>query len=210
MKVRIYHRVVLFASAFLICISLSAQTYSDKISSIFSFSAGVTVSNLLNDTMKYRGGVLYCGGVDYSMRISDRLNVALGLQYTGKGFKTESPIIKYRYYFLEIPLYAQIKLSESLRINAGLQYSLAASGQVVVIDPSKPNGVRVEKIANRKPADYGFLGGIEIDLSKSIGLGARYSVSGSTFFEKNQTNFGCFQLTLRYSPIRSYRVLFHK
>jgi len=189
---------------------LSAQTYSNKESSILSFTAGVTSSNLLNDSIHFKPGILFHGGLAYSLMLNERLNAGIEVQYTGKAFKNESPIIKYRYYFVDIPLYLQLKLGGSIRVNAGGFYSIATNSQVVTIDPSKANGVNATKINALKPTDYGFLAGVEFDVSKDIAISARYSISGSTFFQKNEPNFGVFQLSLKYSPIRTYQVFFHR
>jgi hypothetical protein len=190
--------------------SLTAQTYSNKESSILSFTVGMTSSNLVSSPVKYRSGILFNGGLVYSLTINDRFNAGIEALYTGKAFKNDSPIIKYRYYFLDVPLYLQLKLGESVRFNLGGQYSIGTSGQQILIDPSKDNGVRSEKIDVLRSSDYGFLGGMEVDLSKQISIGARYTISGSTFFEKDNFNLGVFQLSFKYSPIRTYRVFFHK
>jgi len=187
-----------------------AQTYSNKPSSILSFTIGMTSTNLIKDTVKYSSGIMFNGGFAYSVMLNRRLNVAIEALYTGKGFKTDSPIVKFRYFYVDIPLYAQINLGENFRINAGAQYSIATNSQMISIDNSKTNGVRVDAIPAIKPSDYGFLLGAEIDLSKSISLGARYTMSGSLFFEKNAINFGVFQFSVKYSPIKTYKVFFNK
>ncbi|MCW3072838.1 MAG: hypothetical protein JWO44_2728 [Bacteroidetes bacterium] len=190
--------------------SLSAQTYSSKESSILSFTAGVTSSNLVNDSVHFKPGILFHGGLAYALMLNDRLNAGIELQYTGKAFKNESPIIKYRYYFVDIPLYLQVKAGGSIRFNVGVQYSIATNSQMVTIDPSRANGVNAIKINALKATDYGFLGGIEFDISKDLSIGARYSISASTFFQKNEPNFGVFQLSLKYSPVRTHQVFFHR
>lgn len=187
-----------------------AQTYSNKTSSILGFSVGLTSSNLINDSIHYKSGILYSGGLAYSVMLNNRFNVAIEANYIGKAFKSDSPIIKHRYYFLEIPVYAQINLGENMRINAGIQYAIATNAQLVTLDDSKANGVRFDNVPNIKTADYGILAGFEFDAGKSVGLGLRYSLSGSTFLEKHGTNFGVFQLSLKYFPIKTHRVFFGK
>jgi len=190
--------------------ALFAQSYSTKPSSVFSFTLGLTSSNLIKDTVSYKSGILFNGGVAYSLTLNDHFNIAMEALYSGKAFKTESPVVKYRCYYFDIPLYAQLKLSESIRINAGAQYSIAAGTKKVVLDSTKPSGTRADKISAIKPADYGFLLGAEFDINKFIGIGARYTLSGSTFFEKSAINFGVFQFSVKYSPIKTYKVFFGK
>jgi hypothetical protein len=190
--------------------SVSAQTYSNKVSSVLSFTAGLTSSNLINDSIAFRSGILFSGGLSYSLMLTDKLNIALEVLYTGKAFKNDSPIIKYRYYFVDIPLFAQLKLGESIRFNLGLQYSIPTNSNVITIDPGNANGVNVQRTNAIKPADYGFLGGVELDVGKRFALGARYTISASAFFQKNETNFGVFQLSFIYSPIKTYQVFFGK
>lgn len=195
---------------FILSSGVSSQTYSNKESSILSFSVGLTNSNLINSPTHYKSGTLCNAGLVYNLMLTERFNAGIELLYTGKAFKNDSPIIKYRYFYADIPLYLQVNLSNSIRINAGAQYSIATNSLMATIDPSNANGVHQGKIAAIKPVDYGFLAGIEIDVSKQLALGARYTLSGSTFFEKDAVNFGVFQFSIKYSPVRTYRVFFGK
>jgi hypothetical protein len=190
--------------------STFGQSYSNKESSIFSFTAGLTSSNLIKDSVSYQPGIWINGGFTYCLMLNKRLNAGIELLYTGKAFKTESPIIKFRYYYLDIPLYAQVNVSENIRINAGGQFSIATTAQYIVSDTVSNSGVKSYDTKNIKPMDYGILLGVEFDLNKTIALGARYTVSGSAFFEKNAINFAVFQFSVKYSPIKTYRVFFGK
>lgn len=149
-------------------------------------------------------------GLVYTVMLNDRLNAGIEVEYTGKAVRNESPIIKYRFFYVDIPLYLQVNLSENIRLNAGVQYSIATNSQMTGIDPSNPNGVHTYKISAVRPTDYGFLGGVEFDVSKSISVGARYAISASSFFQKDEIGFGVFQLSLKYSPLKTYQVFFHK
>ncbi|MGQ0827196.1 MAG: outer membrane beta-barrel protein [Bacteroidota bacterium] len=189
---------------------VSQIVYSSKPSSTFFFTIGLTSSHLINDTNSYKSGILFNGGFIYSVNVTDKINIALECLYTGKGLKQDSPIIKYRYYYIDVPLYLQLKLSESFRFNIGMQYSTFSNSQIVLLDPSKKNGVNVEKHTAIKNTDYGFLLGTEIDITKNFAIAARYTISGSTFFEKAQVNFGVFQLSFNYTAFRTYKQFFHK
>lgn len=187
-----------------------SQTYSNKESSVFYFTVGMTSSNLINNSVKYKSGIMFNGGFAYNIMLNERLNAGIELLYTGKAFKNESPIIKYRYFFVDIPLIVQVSLSENIRLNAGGQFSIATNAQYITLDTNSSSGVNSYKTSALKSTDYGFLAGAEIDLSKNIALGARYTISGSTFFERNSVNFGVFQLSIKYSPIKTYTVFFRK
>jgi len=188
----------------------SQDVYSSKPSSTFFFTLGFTSSRLINDTNSYKSGILFNGGFIYTVSATDKLNIALELLYTGKGLKQDSPLIKYRYYYIDLPLYVQLKLGENIRFNIGTQYSTFVNSQVVYIDVSKKNGINIETHTAIKNTDYGFLLGTEIDITKTIAIAARYTISGSTFFEKNQVNFGVFQLSFNYAAFRTYKQFFHK
>lgn len=188
--------------------TFSQTVYSNKASSIVSFSVGLTSSNLIKDSIDYTSGILFNGGVVYSLTLSEKINIAAEILYAGKGFKRDLPIIKYRYFYVDIPLYLQVKLSENVRLNVGAQYSKFTNSQVINIDGSNKNGVHVQKFNNIKNDDYGFLVGAEIDFTENLAMGARYTISSSTFFEKNKPNFGVFQLSFKYAIYRSYKQLF--
>lgn len=209
MRLSLIKKVVVIVGLLIICMNVNAQTYSNKPSSILSFSAGLTSSNYYVDSLSFKTGILFYGGFSYSIVLNERLNVALDLAYTGKGFKTTSPIVKYRCYFVELPIYAQIKLGENIRINAGAQVSYATNSNRISIDQTKTNGVRSDQIDNPVDFDYAILAGAEFDISKDIGIGARYSYSPLALPD-GSGGFGCFQLHVKYSPIKTYKVFFGK
>ncbi|MGZ4061264.1 MAG: outer membrane beta-barrel protein, partial [Bacteroidia bacterium] len=183
--------VICFFSSF----CFSQVVYSNKESSKFSFTVGLTSANLLKDSVHYQPGILFNGGFMYAVTLSDRFNIAANLLYTGKSFKNDSPIIKYRYYYLDLPLYLQYKIGENIRINLGGQYSNYTNSRMIVIDGSKVNGTDALKAGSIKDVDYGILGGAEVDISENLSLAARYTMSASTFFGKNKINFGVFQFS---------------
>ncbi len=183
----------------------SSQVYSNKTSSTFSFTLGMTSSNLLKDTMKYKSGILFSGGFMYTIVLSDKINVGLELLYTGKSFKNESPIIKYRYYYIDVPVYLQYKLGDNIRFNLGAQYSQFTNSSIVFLDGGSSTGTKTKAYNNIKPADVGVLFGTEIDLSENIALAARYTLSASTFYDSNEVNFGVFQLSFNYAVYLSHK-----
>lgn len=191
--------------------NLFSQTYSNKESARFAFTVGMTSSNLVKDSIHYKSGILFDGGFVYMLVLGSHLNLGLELLYEGKAFKNDSPIIKYRYFYVDVPLYLQINLSESIRLNVGGQYSKYTSSQVSNVDGSANSGTgaHTRNFNNIKDQDYSFLLGAEIDLNNNVSMGARYTLSGSTFFEQNKPNFGVFQLSFKYIAFRSYRQIFH-
>lgn len=202
-----------FILAGVLCLFLSygfSQSYSNKESSTFSFTIGMTSSNLLNDSVKYKPGILCNGGFIYTVVLSDKLNVGLEALYTGKAFKNDSPIIKYRYFYVDVPLYLQYKLGDNIRFNLGAQYSTLTNSKIIVIDQASSTGVNIQSYNNIKGTDYGFLAGVEIDLAENLALATRYTVSTSIFLENEKINFGVFQLSFNYAVFRSHKQIFHR
>jgi hypothetical protein len=198
----------------LICLfssfSFSQIIYSNKESSRFSFTVGMTSSNLLKDSIHYKPGILFNGGFMYGISLSDRFNLTANVLYTGKSFKNDAPIIKYRFFYVDAPLYLQYKLGDNIRINLGGQYSWATNSKILVIDGTSSTGTNIKNGSAIKATDYGFLFGAEIDFNESISMAARYTISGSTFFEKDKVNFGVFQFSFNYVVYNSHKNLFHK
>jgi opacity protein-like surface antigen len=186
----------------------SAQiVYSNKESSRFSFTAGMTSTKLLHDTVSYRPGIGFGGGFRYSIVLNNKLNVGLEAMYTGKSFKTESSTIKYRFFYIDLPLYLQYKLGESIRFNFGGQVSTYTNSKVVVLDGTNKNGVNVQNSTGIKAIDYSVLAGAEFDLTDDIAFGFRYNLSTSTFLAHDKPNFSVFEVSLNYVVYRSYRHL---
>ncbi len=186
------------------------EVYTNKESSVFSFTGGMTSSNLIKDSVQYRPDISASAGFVYTVVLTDELNIGIEALYTGKAFRNESPIIKYRFFYIDVPLYLQYKLGDNIRFDLGAQYSTFTNSKIIVIDQASNSGVNSKEFASIKGADYGFLAGAEIDLSENISLTTRYTISGSTFFEKDQVNFGVFQLSLKYTVYRSYKQFFHR
>ena len=207
-----FNKVVLISSLFLFLSNtlFSQVVYSNKASSVFSFTIGLTASDLLKDSINYSTGILFNGGFVYSLMLSDKINLNAELLYAGRAVKTDKPITKYRYYAADIPLYMQYKLNENIRVNVGGQFSKFINATITTLDGSNANGVHTRKYKNIKNEDYSFLLGGEIDLNKNLTIGARYLLSASTFFEKGKPNFGVFQLSFNYSVIRTYKQFFHR
>ena len=210
-KIKFNKALILLLVLYFFSTAVFSQTvYSNKPSSTFYFTVGLTSSNLIKDSLNYKSGILFNGGFIYSVTVSDKINIAGELLYTGKGFKQDSPIIKYRYFYVDIPVYLQLKFSSSIRAIIGAQYSIFANSQVVNFDGSKANGINVTKFNNIKNQDYGFLVGAEINITENLSMAARYTLSTSTFFEKDKINFGVFQLSFNYVAFRTYQQFFHK
>lgn len=206
-----FKKIILIGMIFLFSsFCFSQVVYTNKETSKFSFTVGMTSSNLLKDTVRYKPGILFNAGFMYSISLSDHFNIAANLLYTGKCFKNDSPIIKYRYFYLDVPLYLQYKIGESIRLNFGAQYSSYTNSTITVIDGATATGVNILKAGSIKDTDYGILGGVEFNLNDNISVGARYTISASTFFETNKINFGVFQFSFNYDVYRSHRKLFHK
>ena len=146
----------------------------------------------------------------YTIVLSDNINVGLELLYTGKSFKKDSPSIKYRYYYIDVPVYLQYKLGDNIRFNLGAQYSAFTHSSIVILDQNNTTGTKTQAYNNIKPADVGVLFGTEIDLTENIALAARYTLSASTFYDSNEVNFGVFQLSFNYAVYRSHKQLLNR
>ncbi len=189
---------------------LRAQVYTNTPSSTFSFSIGLTVSDLIKDTLNYTPGILFNGGFVYSLRLSGKLNATVELLYTGKAVKTDNPIVKYRFMYVDIPFYINYNLNENFRVNVGVQYSIFTNSIVSQIDGSNKNGVNNIKYKNIKNNDFSFLLGAEMDLNEKLTFTIRYTLSESTFFGKSKPNFGVFNLAFRYPLSSTYKQFFSK
>ena len=188
----------------------SQDVYTNKESATFSFTVGLTSSELYHDTIQYSSGILFNGGFVYTLTFSDKINGGIELLYTGKAVRKENPIIKYRFGYIDLPVYVQYKFSEGIRANIGFQYSKYMNSQYLFLDGSKSNGMHLKSLSSNLDNDYDILLGAEINLSKDIELAARYTLSAKSFMDKSSPYFGVFQLSFKYVAFRSYKQIFHK
>lgn len=188
----------------------SQDVYSNKESATFSFTVGLTSSDLYRDTINYSQGIMFNGGVIYTLTFSDKINGGIELVYEGKAVKKDKPIIKYRFGYIDIPLYLQYKFSDGIRANFGIQYSNYLNANYFFIDPGKANGMHKETLSTNINNDFGIILGAEFNINKNFEIGARYTMSARTFMDKSDPYFGVFQLSFKYVVFRSYKKYFHK
>lgn len=188
----------------------SQDVYSNKESSTFSFTLGLTSSNLYHDTIRYSTGILFNGGFVYTLTFSDKINFGLEALLTGKAIKKDNPIIKYRFGYIDIPLYLQYKFNPTVRANIGLVFSKNFYSRLAYLDGSKTSGVHLKSFQSPIDNDCGILLGIELNLAKDVFIAARYSLSATSMLNSNKPYFGVFQLSFNYVAFRSYKQIFHK
>jgi hypothetical protein len=188
----------------------SQDIYTNKESAAFSFTLGLTSSDLYHDTVNYSPGILFNGGLVYTLAFSEKINCGIELLYTGKALRKENPLTKYRFGYLDLPLYLQYKFSEGIKANIGFQYSTILNAQYLFVDPSKANGMHKKPLSTGLHNDFGVLLGVEFNINKNLGIAARYTLSAKSFVDNGQPYLGVFQLSFKYVVFRSYKQYFHK
>lgn len=180
--------------------------YSSDPTSAIVFSGGITSSNVLNDSVTPSSSVIaLMGGLNYRLMLSEKLSLNAGLLYAGKGYKREKPEEKYRYYYLDLPLYLQYHVVPDVKIDLGAQYSVFSMGNVTVLDDSKSSGVNHKRISALKPNDYGLLAGLNLSMGKNFDLAAHYYLSLSAFQKAfSPGDFSVFNVQLQYYMVKFY------
>lgn len=191
-------------------LSFSQTVYSSKEQSTFSFNIGMTSTGVYRDTISYFQGILFNGGVNYLLAFSDKSNIGIECLYSGKAFKRSSPIIKYRFTYVDIPVYYQYKFSENIRADIGVQYSKYLTSQYYYLDGSKSTGVHKEPLATKFGDDFGVLIGTELGLTKNFFMGLRYSLSANSFLDNKSAYMGLFQFSFKLVVYRGYREMFSR
>ncbi len=195
----------LFLLCFFFNYSFAQVVYSNKPSSTFSFTLGLTSTGLYRDTISYQQGILFNAGFVYTHTLNQKSNIGVEVLFTGKSIKRSSPIIKYRFGYLDVPVYFQYKLSDNILINAGAQYSKYIASRYYYLDGSRANGVHPEVLKTNMDDDIGLLVGAELGVSKNLFLTARYTYSTKPFFDKSSPYFGVFQFSFRIVFYKDYK-----
>ena len=191
-------------------LSFSQTVYSDKEQSTFSFTIGMTSTGCFRDTIKYSQGVLFNGGFDYIISVTDKSNIGIEGLFSGNAFKTSSPFVKYRFGFVDLPLYYQYKISNNIRTDFGVQYSKLITSQYYYLDGSKNTGVHKEPLKTNIGDDVRVLAGIEFGIAKNLFVNARYTVSANSFLNSTIPYLGVFQFSFRWVVFRGYKQMFNK
>lgn len=177
--------------------------YTNEPSGAILFAAGLNNSRTLHDTASYASVKTPLGGLLYSRVINDRFNLDMGVMYAAKGYNYEKYHTKNRFFYIEIPLYAQYKLSEDVRFDLGAQYSIFTSG--ISTFPNGDTGSGKDHVSiNDSPDDnyYSMIAGVDIKLNDHFDLTAHYTRSLETF--QNKVGFDSFELHLHYYMLRFY------
>lgn len=201
--------IVLLVLSFYKKQTFSQIVYSNKETANVSFVVGLTNSNLYNDTIAYKSGNLLNAGFGYAFRLSDKTKIAAEFLLSAKAFRKDNPIVKYRFGFLDVPIYLQFHLSDDFKLNLGVQYSKYLFSQYAFIDGSKKTGVHVKTLTSGIDNDIALLGGLEFNFLKNFNFGLRYTLSTNSFV-KGKSYFGVFQASLRYYVWSTNRKFFAK
>ncbi len=187
----------------------SQIVYSNKETASFAFTLGMTSSNLYNDSIKFNSGILFNAGFVYALALAEKSKIGAEILLTGKAFKKENPIVKYRTGFVDVPLYYQYNFSDDFKFNIGVQYSKKIFAHQVVFDGSKKSGTNKLPFNSNIDSDFGVLAGLEFNLLENFNLGARYTVS-TNVFSSGKSYFGVFQFSIKYYTWRSHKQYFNK
>jgi hypothetical protein len=187
----------------------SQIVYSNKETASFAFTVGLTSSNYYNDSISFNAGTLLNGGFAYTLTLSEKTKLGVDLLLTGKAFRKEKPIVKYRYGFVDVPVFLQYNFTEDFKFNIGIQYSKNVFSQFIFLDGSKKNGVNVQSFSSSIDNDFGMLAGLEFNFLKDLNLGVRYTIS-TKVFSNNTPYFGVFQFAIKYYTWRSNKKYFGK
>ena len=201
--------IILLVLCFFSYVAKSQTIYSNKETASFAFTLGLTSSNLYNDSIMFKSGILFNAGFVYSLTLSEKSKLGVELLLSGKSFKKESPIVKYRFGYADIPVYYQYNFSEDFKLNVGVQYSKNIFGQKIILDGTKKNGVNTLPFSTSIDNDIGILAGLEFNFLENLNLGARYTFS-STIFSKGNPYLGLFQFSIKYYTWRSHKQYFNK
>ena len=208
-KIKVY-----FLFLLLLCSSYNLQSqavYSSKEQSRIGFIVGMTASQLYRDTMKYEAGIFFNAGLNYALSFSDKSNISIDLNLSGITVKRSNPIIKYRFFYIELPIYYQYKFSDNFRLNLGLQYSQPAFTESDSLDGAKGIvAVTRKSFSTKMGSDLGVLAGIEFDITPNLTMATRYTISAKSFGTTSDPYFGVFNVSFKIVLYHGYREIIHK
>lgn len=212
MFIKIYFKALisLLVLCFFSKISSSQTVYSTKEYCSFGFVGSMTSSDIYKDTINYESGIGIGAGGCFTLTLSDKSNVGIEVVDIVKTIKRSHPIQKYYFNFVDIPLYYQYKLSEKVKFNIGLQYSVFAASKFDTLSQESTSGVKFAPLKTNVTNDIGILGGVEFGFLNNWFISGRYTMSLTPFTNKNTPYFGVFQLSLKCVVFKGHKQIFHK
>ena len=202
--------IVVLGLCFFTSYLFSQTVYSNKESSSFGFTAGLTSSDIYKDTINYEQGISLNGGFAFTFAVSDKSNIGVELLLTGKTVKRSNPIIKYRFSYIDIPVYFQRKLSENIKLDLGVQYSTLVKAKYYILEGSHAGGVLDQPLATKMTNDIGVLAGVELGILKNLFVAGRYTYFVNSIIQPESPCWGVFQFSLKCVVFRGHKQLFNK
>jgi hypothetical protein len=184
--------------------TFAQRYYTNESAGSIMFVAGFNSSRLLTDTADNPGLKTPLAGLMYSYYPKGQFNISIGAIYAAKGYKQEKLHESHRYFYVDIPLYVQYKLSDDIRFDLGGQCSLFTASATSYLDGSSQQGAKtVWGSQSLIKNDLGIVGGVDIKLGDNFDLTAHYSRSFAAF--QNKTGFDSFELHLHFYMVKFYQ-----
>lgn len=158
-------KIILFFVVAMIATTSFAQV-SVGLKAGASFASVEAAAMGLKATTSNRTALALGGFVNLS--VSDKFKIQPELLYQGMGGSLDGATFKSDY--INIPVLAQYAVTDNFKIEAGPQFGLLVS--------SKSAGEDIKEAF--KSSDFQLLVGASINVTNSIGIGARYGMSMST------------------------------
>jgi|GEM_PF-861179 len=160
-------------------------------------SVSINSSRLFIDSTKFQASVLPGIGAGFYSRITPKLIVNYGAQFTMMGTEKYDTLGKLRNYYIEPFISLQYKISDGLRLEGGALYKKLIMAQTVRITGESSSGQKRNPIEGFSSYPE-YFAGVQLDMNKQSTLGCRY------FFPLSNQEFRRIEVRLVYLLVEGY------
>lgn len=116
-------------------------------------------------------------GLDFAFVYTDNLRLNTGAFYNMRGVKKTIPFEKYRFSYVELPLFVSVSIAPDLWFEAGGRASYLMKYEYGTLDGSKSSGVGYTELVKPEMFNFGFVFGAHTKIKDKLSMYIRYDRS---------------------------------
>lgn len=185
-----------FLASALMLLAASTTTFAQNAVGSFSLQpkAGISIADM-TDTQGTTSRIGFVGGLEGEYQASDIFSLSLGVNYSQEGFKMKNSDNKIKLDYINVPILANVYLTNGLAVKVGVQPGFNVGNSVTVdgntMSSSKKDYDGIKSVALSIPV------GLSYEISNVV-LDARYNWGVTKAFDGLDSKNSVFQVTIGY------------
>lgn len=143
---------------------------------VTSLTGGISFGKLVSDQEREYLKMPFVG-LNFGFPLSPKATLNAGAMFNIRGEKTTIPFQKWRYSYIELPLFVQVEVLEDLRFEVGGRGSYLQKYEFGELNGSSNSGIGYIDLEKPEVFNFGFVFGLHSKLSENLSMYLRYDRS---------------------------------